>query len=142
MSEYRDAELNARGGVAEQHYLMCRGAVLQQWRRAAGLTQEELAELVSLSREYISKIERGIRESAHDLIERNVRALGHEMWELELETERQRKGQERLSSQRIAMLDTLPRIRALKANLREKYGEFDLGKDLVALRQKRSEQLD
>src|SRR6185503_13302205 len=41
------------------------GALLQEYRAAAGFSQEELAELAGLSRRGISDLERGERRSPH-----------------------------------------------------------------------------
>lgn len=58
------------------------GQVVREIRRAAGLTQEHLAELAGLHATYISLIERGKKSPSIDSIEALGRALslpGHEL---------------------------------------------------------------
>src|SRR5215469_2261972 len=53
------------------------GEVLKYFRRAAGLSQEELAELAHLSRDTISTLERGISHAPrHETLTLLVNALG------------------------------------------------------------------
>jgi transcriptional regulator with XRE-family HTH domain len=48
------------------------GVLLQQYRLAAGLSQEELAERAGLSRRGISDLERGARRSPHPATARRL----------------------------------------------------------------------
>src|SRR5918911_509574 len=50
------------------------GALLQQYRAAAGVSQEELAERAGLSRRGISDLERGERRSPHPATVRRLAA--------------------------------------------------------------------
>jgi transcriptional regulator with XRE-family HTH domain len=51
------------------------GKNVQRFRKAAGLTQEELGELTGLDRGYISGVERGVRNPAIVNIEKIAKAL-------------------------------------------------------------------
>ena len=51
------------------------GKNVQQFRKAAGLTQEELGELTGLDRGYISGVERGVRNPAIVNIDKIAKAL-------------------------------------------------------------------
>ena len=53
-----------------RHYLKECGKRIQQFRKERGLTQEQLAEMVSLSPSYLSAIERGVYQiSLEPLVE-------------------------------------------------------------------------
>jgi len=51
------------------------GKNVQRYRKAAGLTQEQLGELTGLDRGYISGVERGVRNPAIANIEKLAKAL-------------------------------------------------------------------
>jgi transcriptional regulator with XRE-family HTH domain len=51
---------------------------LKEWRRHRGYTQERLAEMVGLSKPYISQLERGERQYNQDLLEAFAEALSCE----------------------------------------------------------------
>jgi predicted ATPase/DNA-binding XRE family transcriptional regulator len=81
----------------EQRTQLSFGKRLRQHRRAAGLTQEELAERASLSPRGLRYLERGVRAPFPDTVRRLVAALGlHPEDEIELSNsarqERQRSG--------------------------------------------------
>lgn len=57
------------------------GERLRQLRKAAGLTQEELAHRAGMDYKYLGSVERGERNLTIDNIERIVRALGVEPYE-------------------------------------------------------------
>lgn len=52
------------------------GAELRERREAAGLTQERVAELASVDRTYVSKVEREIQSPTVDALIRICRAVG------------------------------------------------------------------
>jgi transcriptional regulator with XRE-family HTH domain len=58
------------------------GGALKARRKAAGLTQSELAELASLHRTYVSELERGIKEPGFHVLRKLVRALPGSLGEL------------------------------------------------------------
>jgi transcriptional regulator with XRE-family HTH domain len=49
---------------------------LREWRKHRGYTQDRLAEMVGLSKPYISQLERGERQYTQDLLEAFALALG------------------------------------------------------------------
>ena len=52
------------------------GVKIRELRRAAGLTQKELAEAAGLSTNFIGYVERGVRKPSLDTLERIAQALG------------------------------------------------------------------
>ncbi len=52
------------------------GGNLRQYRKAAGLNQDEFAEAIGLSREMVSRMERGVTAPAFDTIETIAETLG------------------------------------------------------------------
>jgi transcriptional regulator with XRE-family HTH domain len=48
---------------------------LKQWRKHRSYTQERLAEMVGLSKPYLSQLERGDRQYTQELLERFAEAL-------------------------------------------------------------------
>ena len=53
--------LNSPRSSAEIEYLQLLGASIRKWREQKGLTQEQFAPLVGLTRSYITEIETGKR---------------------------------------------------------------------------------
>ena len=51
---------------------------LRRWRRAKGLSQEELAHQADIDRTYISSLERSLYAAGIDVVDRLARALGTE----------------------------------------------------------------
>lgn len=51
---------------------------LKEWRKHRGYTQDRLAEMVSLSKPYISQLERGRRQYTQELLELLANALSCE----------------------------------------------------------------
>jgi transcriptional regulator with XRE-family HTH domain len=60
---------------AEKRELRNFGKVLRARRKAAGLTQFDLAEISSLHRTYVSELERGCKEPGFHVLRRLLRAL-------------------------------------------------------------------
>jgi transcriptional regulator with XRE-family HTH domain len=60
---------------AEKRALRMFGGALRARRKAAGLTQLDLAEKSSLHRTYVSELERGCKEPGFHVLRRIVRAL-------------------------------------------------------------------
>lgn len=58
------------------------GARIRQLRKAAGLTQERLARKAGMDYKYLGSVERGERNVTLESLERIVRALGVEPYEL------------------------------------------------------------
>lgn len=65
------------------------GAVLRRRREAAGLSQEKLAALASLHRNYVGLLERGLRMPSIAVAHQLAAALGMKMSKLLAEVERQ-----------------------------------------------------
>lgn len=55
---------------------------LRKFRRARGLSQEELAHRAEIDRTYISSLERSVYAAGIDVVERLARALGVEVVDL------------------------------------------------------------
>ncbi len=58
------------------------GKNLQQLRRARHLTQEKLADLVKIDPTYLGSVERGEKSVSMDVLERILRALRVDPWEM------------------------------------------------------------
>ena len=58
------------------------GLNLRKYRRAAGLSQEELAHRAEVDRTYVSSLERGIYAATIDILERLAQVLEIEPMEL------------------------------------------------------------
>lgn len=58
------------------------GHYVRQWRLAAGLTQERLAEMTKLTHGAISQLERGVTRYTQDTIEKLADVFGCEPYEL------------------------------------------------------------
>lgn len=58
------------------------GKRIRQLRRSRDLTQEELADLVSVSAEFISNLERGVNAPSFDTLEKLAEALDVDFFEL------------------------------------------------------------
>jgi len=58
------------------------GRRLKELRRAKGLTQEELGRMVKLDYKFIGAIERGVKTSSFQTIEKLTHALGVEYYQL------------------------------------------------------------
>lgn len=72
-------------GALRKHF----GQRVRQLRKAAGLTQEELASRAGMSFKYVSSVERGDQNITLETLERLVRALGIEPYEAFLFTLRE-----------------------------------------------------
>ena len=57
-------------------------AVIRERRRAAGLTQKDLAERMHCPRSYVNKVERGLSEPRLASLESFARALGTTPWRM------------------------------------------------------------
>ncbi|MED5549030.1 MAG: helix-turn-helix transcriptional regulator [Pseudomonadota bacterium] len=55
---------------------------LKQWRKHRGLTQQQLAEAIGMTKGYISNLETGEKRYNEDLLEDFARVLRCEPWEL------------------------------------------------------------
>jgi len=55
---------------------------IRQYRKAAGLSQEELAHRAEIDRTYISAIERSVYSATIDVVDRLAKALGIEAADL------------------------------------------------------------
>jgi transcriptional regulator with XRE-family HTH domain len=89
------------------------GARLRQLRKAAGLTQEQLAHRAGMDYKYLGGVERGERNITIDNIERIVRALGVEPYEPFLFALKDTRPTERLDEEAILNL-----IRRADASIR------------------------
>ena len=88
------------------------GARIRQLRKAAGLTQERLARKAGMDYKYLGSVERGERNMTLDSLERVVRALGVEPYELfAFRAKGPAKGDEELLIQLIRRSD--PSVRPL-----------------------------
>ncbi len=76
--------------VAAAKLLKTFGRSVRSLRKQRGLSQEELAEACGLSRNYISDIERGVRNPGLLVLAGLARALGVSLGELIEEIERKR----------------------------------------------------
>lgn len=63
------------------------GKRIRQLRRSRDLTQEELADLVSVSAEFISNLERGVNAPSFGTLEKLAEALDVALFELFVFTE-------------------------------------------------------
>ena len=57
-------------------------ANLKRYRKAAGLSQEELAHRADIDRTYVSALERCVYAAGIDVVDRLAQELGTEAWEL------------------------------------------------------------
>ena len=80
------------------------GQRVQEERKAAGLTQESLAEIANLSVSYVGQIERGLREPSLKALMKVASALGVELFSLFVPT----NVDEALASRLDAMVRDLP----------------------------------
>lgn len=58
------------------------GLAIKRRREAAGLSQEDFAEVAGLHRTYVSQLERGIKSPSVRVLAKMAGALGCEAWEI------------------------------------------------------------
>lgn len=80
------------------------GLRIRQLRREAGLTQEELAKKMEMDYKYLGAVERGEKNITADNIERIVKGLGVEPFELFMFRLKGGSGGERLDDEALANL--------------------------------------
>jgi transcriptional regulator with XRE-family HTH domain len=77
------------------------GRRLKELRRAKGMTQEELGKAVELDYKFIGAIERGVKTSSFQTVEKLATALGVEFYELFVPTADRMAGVEKEVSKLI-----------------------------------------